>query len=123
MNDYKKAVRVLESAAKALSNGAATHGDTERSFSMIGTMWATYVSHAMAMRKELTLTGSDVATMMMMVKQARSLYGNSIDNSIDAAGYAALAAMLNPAVVDTVNSAPDKRIDSNGRKHEDQSVQ
>ena len=34
--------------------------------------------------------------MMMMVKQARSVYGHSIDNQIDAAGYAALAAMLDP---------------------------
>jgi len=95
MNDYKKAVEVLSEAAKAIDDGAGKHGDTERSFAMIGSMWATYVSHAMAMRKKLELTAFDVATMMMMVKQARSLYGHSMDNQIDAAGYAALAAMLN----------------------------
>lgn len=94
-NDYRKAADVLKRAAKAVEEGTAKHGDTARSFEFIAQLWGTYVSHAMAVRKQVSLTPFDVANMMMMVKQARSVYGNSIDNQIDAAGYAALAAMLN----------------------------
>jgi hypothetical protein len=63
---------------------------------MIGQMWSTYITHIMTSRTSRSITPFDVATMMMMVKQARSVYGEGVDNQVDAAGYAALAAMLNP---------------------------
>jgi len=95
-NDYKKATDVLSKAQKAIDDGTEVHGDTYRSFEMIGQLWATYIGHTMTVHKKVHLTPRDVATMMMMVKQVRSVYGHSPDNYVDAAGYAALAAMLDP---------------------------
>jgi hypothetical protein len=51
--------------------------------------------------------------MMIMVKQARSIYGQSVDNQIDIAGYAAIAAMLNP--VEQLGDELEKAL---GRSHE-----
>jgi Domain of unknown function (DUF6378) len=87
---------ILKSAIVAVEKGTDKHGDTAKSFEMIGQLWATYIAHTMAKRKVVSLTGFDVANMMMMVKQVRSVYGHSVDNQVDAAGYAAIAAVLNP---------------------------
>lgn len=90
---------VLRRAIVAVEEGSKKHGDTLRSFEMIAQMWGIHIAHVMARRKQVSLTPFDVATMMMMVKQARAVYGNSIDNQVDAAGYAALAAMLDESSV------------------------
>ena len=112
-NNYKKAQEVLARAAKAVDRNTQVHGDTQRSFDFIAQMWSTYIGHAMAQRKQVALTGFDVANMMIMVKQARSIYGQSVDNQIDIAGYAAIAAMLNP--VEQLGDELEKAL---GRSHE-----
>jgi Domain of unknown function (DUF6378) len=95
-----KPTEVLRKAAEAVERGTALHGDTKRSFELIAQLWGVYISHSMAIRKQVSLTPFDVANMMIMVKQARSIYGNSPDNQVDIAGYAALAAALGPSVED-----------------------
>jgi hypothetical protein len=108
-NDYKKATDVLSKAQRAINDGTEVHGDTYRSFEMIGQLWATYIGHTMTIHKKIALTPRDVATMMMMVKQVRSVYGHTVDNYVDAAGYAALAAMLDP--MGRINDDLDLKID------------
>jgi hypothetical protein len=61
---------------------------------MIGQLWNVYLDHARLRRGNEFIQPRDVAQMMIMVKIARSLYGHSRDNFVDAAGYSALAAML-----------------------------
>ena len=95
-NNYKVANDVLKDATRAINEGADKHGDTERSFTMIAQMWSTYLSHAFTARKGVVLRPHDVARMMEMLKMARSMYGHSMDNFVDSAGYAAIAAMLSP---------------------------
>ena len=89
-------VEVLKKAIVAVETGTAIHGDTKRSFEFIAQLWSVYVAHSMSQKKKVELTAFDVANMMVMVKQARSVYGNSTDNYVDAAGYTALAASLDP---------------------------
>jgi hypothetical protein len=63
------------------------------------------------------ITSFDVANMMIMVKQARSVYGHSSDNQVDIAGNAAIAAMLNPAEpVDNLGDELKKAIEEE-QKH------
>ena len=87
---------VLQKAAKAVHDGTGKHGDTERSFAMIGQLWQTYIVHAWMQRQNNIITAQDVAQMMVFVKMARAVYGHSADNHVDMAGYAALASTLNP---------------------------
>jgi Domain of unknown function (DUF6378) len=95
-NNYGIASKILQDAEHAISEGTQTHGDTDKSFQMIGTMWQTYLAHTVSSRKSPKITSFDVAQMLAIVKVARSVYGFSMDNHVDAAGYAALAGMLNP---------------------------
>jgi hypothetical protein len=67
---------------------------------MIADMWSTYINHAHYARTlsvvKIQLRPADVAQMMVLLKQSRSIYGNpqNRDNFIDATGYSALAGML-----------------------------
>ena len=64
---------------------AATHGDAEDNFTTIAEFWATYLDLEW-------LDASDVAMMMVLFKAARFKNNPThIDNTIDMAGYAALA--------------------------------
>ena len=96
---------VLLDASSAVRDRNKEHGHTQRSFGMIADMWSVYINHSFTIRGEVRLKPHDVAQMMAMVKLARTVYGYSIDNFIDGAGYTALAAMLQPnplpKVVDT----------------------
>jgi hypothetical protein len=63
---------------------AATHGGAEDSFADIAAMWSIYLEHAVA--------PEDVCMMMVLLKAVR--FKNNpqhTDNTIDAAGYSALA--------------------------------
>jgi len=88
---------VLLDAGNAIRDRLKEHGHTERSFRMIGELWSTYISHAYTSRDELHLQAHDVSQMMALVKVARGVYGYSLDNFVDGAGYTALSAMLTPA--------------------------
>jgi hypothetical protein len=87
----------LLDAGDAIRSRLKEHGHTERSFKMIGELWSVYISHAYTNRDDLQLKPHDIAMMMDLVKTARSVYGYSMDNFTDKAGYSALASMLTPA--------------------------
>ena len=86
----------LLDAGDAVRSRLKEHGHTERSFKMIGELWSVYINHAYTNRNELQLKPHDVAQMMTLVKISRTVYGYSMDNFTDTAGYAALASMLTP---------------------------
>jgi hypothetical protein len=88
---YKDASPAAISLAKAISlidgDRDASHGDRHENFGMIAALWSAYLS------KEVK--PHQVAWMMVLMKAARESNGtHSLDNAIDAAGYAALAGEL-----------------------------
>lgn len=98
MSDNKDIAKTIitEAAKTILMDRPGVHGPTENSFYMIGEMWTTYLRHVHEVRGNDDITAFDVANMMVQMKQARSIYGNSQnrDNYVDQVGYAALAGML-----------------------------
>lgn len=86
-----RAGEILRQAADIVDGPRnAQHGDKERSFECIAEGWAWYISH---MNKNMT--AKDVANLMVLLKVARSLYGEPItDHFLDMAGYAAIAGEL-----------------------------
>jgi hypothetical protein len=86
----------LLDAASTIRGRLEEHGHTERSFKMIGELWSVYISHAYTARDDLMLKPHDIAQMMALLKVARAVYGYSMDNFTDGAGYTALASMLTP---------------------------
>lgn len=67
----------------------ATHGDKERSFSVIAEFWQTYLD---GRKVPGPLNGRDVAQMMVLLKIARSIQGTPVkDHFTDECGYAAIA--------------------------------
>lgn len=86
----------LDQAMEAIKVGAAKHGNTHDSLRMMAELWTTYITHISDRRSDNVLQAHDVATMMVLLKVARTAYGDVSDNYVDAAGYSALAAMLNP---------------------------
>jgi hypothetical protein len=97
----------LLDAASTIRERLTEHGHTERSFKMIGELWSSYITHAYTARDKLQLQAHDVAQMMTLVKMARAVYGYSMDNFTDSAGYTALAAMLTPPPKDA--KTPENR--------------
>jgi hypothetical protein len=79
---------VLDTAREYVTRDrAATHGGAENTFGRIAALWSADLG--------ITITGTDVARLMVLFKMARA-YGNPThsDNWIDAAGYAAIAGEL-----------------------------
>ena len=76
---------VLHQAEKCITQDrAATHGDAEDSFGLIGTMWGVWLDR--------DVSAYDVAMMMALFKVARAKGNPShSDNLLDMIGYAALA--------------------------------
>ena len=63
---------------------AAQHGDAERNFGLIATYWSAHL--------DATVTASDVAVMMTLLKLARIKSNpnpNNLENWIDGCGYLA----------------------------------
>ncbi len=83
---------LTEAATIVAGDRNATHGDTERSFQVIAALWNAYL----AGRKDAgDITPADVASMMVLLKLARSIQGQAVrDHFVDAAGYAAIAGEL-----------------------------
>lgn len=90
--------RILFDADKTISKDRpGVHGSAENSFQMIGDMWTVYLKHTILSRTAvMPITAADVAQMMVLLKIARSVYGDPMnaDNYVDAAGYSALAGMI-----------------------------
>jgi hypothetical protein len=88
---YKDASPAAITLAKAISlidgDRDKQHGDRHENFGMIAALWSTYLG------KEIK--PHQVAWCMVLMKAARESNGtHSLDNAIDAAGYAALAGEL-----------------------------
>jgi hypothetical protein len=96
MDDPKMSCRetVLEEAKRCICQDRQNqYGEPEDSFFTIAQFWSTYL----AGEKKLThaLTKEDVALMMVLLKVARTNgHKHHVDNYVDMAGYAALAAEL-----------------------------
>jgi len=76
---------ILETAMQYVTEDrAASHGDMERNFDLIGRYWSLHLG--------VTVTSLDVGIMMSLLKVAR-MQGNPshMDNYIDCAGYMACA--------------------------------
>lgn len=66
-----------------------TYGNPENNFGTIASFWTAYL-RASGARSDVTITATDVAAMMALMKVARIGSGNfKLDNWIDLAGYAA----------------------------------
>ena len=76
---------VLRQAEQCITKDrAATHGDAEDSFALIGKMWSVWL--------ERNVSAYDVAMMMSLFKVVRAKGNPShTDNLVDLIGYAALA--------------------------------
>lgn len=98
MSDNRNvAKRLLTTAGKTvLQDRPGVHGSAENSFEMIGDMWTVYLRHCKRVRGYDTIRPEDVAEMMSMLKKARKVYGDAMndDNDVDDIGYTALGGML-----------------------------
>lgn|GEM_PF-6761499 len=76
------------------------HGGAEDSFQMIADLWSTYLTNTNNMSgarsPAVFITPKDVALMMDLLKTARHVHGNPLneDNFVDKAGYSSLAASM-----------------------------
>lgn len=95
--------RTVASTLMAKANHTITksrpglHGSAEMSFQMIADMWTVYVRHATIARNgDSKITAVDVSQMMSLLKKARAMYGDVMndDNFVDDLGYTALAGMI-----------------------------
>lgn len=80
-----KRTEILDTAREYVTKDrAATHGDAEDNFRRIAELWSAYLE------PEATISATDVAAMMALLKIARiSSNDSNPDNWIDIAGYAA----------------------------------
>ena len=101
-DELEVAEKILLDAGNAIRRANREHGHTLKSFTMIGEMWSTYITHIFTMRGSNKLEPRDVAHMLSLLKQARAVYGYSEDNFVDGAGYTSLAAMLTPPPAPTM---------------------
>ena len=75
---------ILKTAGELISGDRAdTYGDASENFKLIGKFWSAYLG--------VTVNAADVATLMALLKIARSRGSEHQDNWIDLCGYAALA--------------------------------
>jgi hypothetical protein len=93
-----KAGEILETARQLVDGDRArTHGDKVDNHVCIAELWNAYLRlqlrHAGVDIPGVIVDPIDVATMMILLKVARTVSGgeHNLDNYIDAAGYAAVA--------------------------------
>ena len=96
INDPKMSCRetVLEEAKRCICQDRQNqYGEPEDSFLTIAAFWEVYLQAKTG--KVINLTRDDVALMMVLLKVARTNgHKHHVDNYVDMAGYAALAAEL-----------------------------
>ena len=96
IHDPKMSCRetVLEEAKRCICQDRQNqYGAPEDSFLTIAAFWETYLSAKY--ERTIELTCDDVALMMVLLKIARTMsHTLHVDNYVDMAGYAALAAEL-----------------------------
>ncbi len=88
-----KAAQIAVQAAELLSGDRQrTHGDKRVNHENIAALWNAYLSRR---PDKKPLSGTEVATMMVLLKVARTLAGvHNPDDYVDAVGYAAIAGEL-----------------------------
>ena len=107
---------ILKTAQKLISGDrAATYGDASENFKLIGKFWTAYLG--------ITVSAADVATLMALLKIARSRGSEHQDNWIDLCGYAALAGEIQghpkkETVGDVVSAHMARSRYRNGADHE-----
>jgi len=83
---------VLSKAKHIIEGGRSKHG-AENSFELIAKFWSVYLKSATKLPQDID--ASNVAQMMVLLKIARSAFGEyNPDDFIDQAGYAAWASEL-----------------------------
>ena len=88
---------ILETAAELISGERqTTYGSAYDSHARIADMWTAYLNGVMKRQKMagwqmLSISPTDVAAMMVLMKVSRSVNSEHADNWVDIAGYAALA--------------------------------
>lgn len=90
------AASIAQEAARIVAGDRnAQHGDKERSFVAIAGLWNAYLA-ARKVGPEAPVTPVDVTNMMVLLKLARSVQGDSAhrDHYVDAVGYAAISGEL-----------------------------
>lgn len=89
-----KAVELLREAAIIVDGPRnSTHGEKERSFTLIANFWNAYCEGRKV--PEAPISPLDVAQMMALMKIARSIQGEPVtDHFVDCAGYMAIAGEL-----------------------------
>lgn len=100
--DHRRtATHILATANKVVTTERGNqHGGAEDSFAMIAALWQTYLRNTNQQFHEgtgnLSINALDVAHMMTLLKVARAVHGNPLneDNYVDAAGYQGLAAAI-----------------------------
>lgn len=93
------AAYILASAHKVVTTERGNqHGGAEDSFQMIADLWATYLNNTPKniTMERIEVTAYDVAQMMSLLKIARAVHGDPLndDNYVDASGYQSLAAAI-----------------------------
>ena len=113
---------LLRRAAEIVDGARNTqHGDKERSFACIADFWSVYLKHSGAkhIKREhdrYAIDGADVAAMQVLLKLARSLYGEPIeDHFIDMAGYSAILGELEAEPSDVKADKHGIIVDDEGR--------
>lgn len=84
---------ILDAAMEIVAGKREEYGDPEDSFETIAELWSAYL-RAASHRSDLEIASTDVAVMMVLLKVARCVGSQKIDNYIDMAGYAACAGEL-----------------------------
>ena len=84
---------ILREAADVVEGDRnSTHGDKERSFTLIAEFWHAYLA---GRKVQGPVSARDVAQMMVLLKVARSIQGTANrDHFFDQAGYSAIAGEL-----------------------------
>jgi hypothetical protein len=93
-----RAGAILREAASIVDGARnVTHGDKERSFLAIASLWEAYLRQR-PRGMSAGITAADVCAMMVLLKFARSHHGQHIaDHGLDATGYAAIWGELREA--------------------------
>jgi hypothetical protein len=92
---------ILKEAERIITQDrAATHGNAEDSFAMIGKMWGAYLG--------INVLPHDVAMLMVLFKAVR-FRGNptNSENALDAVGYSALAGEIATKPAEPATPHPD----------------
>jgi inosine-uridine nucleoside N-ribohydrolase len=83
--------QILEEAIKCVTKDRnATHGEPEDNFKVIAEFWDSYLTAKGRQNKTVSITSTDVAAMMILMKVSRLVTSpQSVDHWVDIAGYAA----------------------------------